>query len=149
MMNGPGQQIAMGAGLQRQVALMAVIQGVLILPLSYGLCRALGVQGAAIASLGVSVTAQGIVWPIFFWRKFQITWDHFWSKSLRVPLIPLVPALLVGGFFVRSLGRGTLLAGVSTTLAMMSLYTVIALGFILPGMQWSGGRFAIGQEESA
>jgi O-antigen/teichoic acid export membrane protein len=149
IMNGPSQQIAMGAGLQRQVALMAVIQGVLILPLSYGLCRALGVEGAAIASLGVGMTVQGIVWPLYFWRKFQLTWDDFWSKSLRVPLVPLVPALLVGAFLVRILGRGTLLAGVSTALATMSIYTLIALRFILPGMPWARGRFAIRQEESA
>jgi O-antigen/teichoic acid export membrane protein len=136
--NGPSQQIAIGAGLQRPVALMAVFQGVLILPLSYGLCRTLGVVGAAVASLVVSVAVQVIVWPSYFCKKFRITLDLFWSKSLRAPLVPLVPALLVGGMIVRVLGRGTLLAGVGTMLATMSSYSLIALGFVLPALRRAG-----------
>lgn len=127
MMNGPGFQIALGAGLQRRVAVVTVFQGVLNVPLSFLLCRRLGVNGAALASLTVSLASQYGLWLFLFWSHYEISPRRFWSESLRPAFIPLIPAALVGLELSRVLAGGTLLDAVVMTLAMLVVYVSIAL----------------------
>jgi hypothetical protein len=134
MANGPATQIALGSGLQRGVALLTLAQGLLMLPLSYALCQMLGVDGAAIAALAVSMAIQGILWPYLLASNYQITLHRFWSHSLKPAFLPLIPAILVGQALTWILGRGTALATLGATLAMLIAYCMLVMMLNFPAV---------------
>jgi O-antigen/teichoic acid export membrane protein len=94
MGNAVGFQIALGAGLHRQVAFMSAFEGVCHVGLAYLLAVRIGLYGVGIAALTVTFGVHGIIWPLYLCKRLRIVFGRYWTEGLRPALLPVIPAVV-------------------------------------------------------
>jgi O-antigen/teichoic acid export membrane protein len=105
--NGVASQMALGAGLQKQGALLSTGEGLSNFALSYTLARPVGVLGVAFGTLVPSWVFQGVIWPAWLGRSFGSSLSRYWIEGLGPALLPVLPALAafaILGRFLRPYG---------------------------------------------
>jgi len=97
--NSVGFQIALGAGLHRQVALLSAFEGVCHVGLAYVLAVRFGLYGVGIAALIVTFSMHGIIWPLYLSTRLKIALRRYWNEGLRPAFVPALPAVVIYGMF--------------------------------------------------
>lgn len=96
--NAAGVTVAVGLGIQRQMALLTLAEGTSNVLLSIVLARRLGVLGVAIGTLLPALLFQGVVWPAVLWRYLGVRAGPYFAETAR----PLARPSLAFGAAVAS-----------------------------------------------
>jgi O-antigen/teichoic acid export membrane protein len=95
--NSAGVPVALGIGLHRIAAAMAVLEGLSNVALSYGLALRWGVLGVAVGTLVPSALFHGLAWFLIIRRALSLSWRRYWSEALRPNIACLLCSFTLWG----------------------------------------------------
>lgn len=119
--NAAGVTVAVGLGIQRQMAALTLAEGVCNVLLSIALARPLGLVGVALGTLLPSVLFHGVAWPALLRTRLGIGLGAYICHTARPVVLPLL-ALGTAAAALRFLGGQSHASAFLATAAGMAAF---------------------------